>query len=482
MAAQSLALSNVINVSVATPQTGLNAYNTSNLALFTRESSTSSFGTAPYKIYLSPNQVALDFGTSSNTYAMANAVFSQQPNILSPGGYLVVIPYLAAAQDQIAKISFPGTPASGTWEISYNSNATAALAYNITAAALQTALRLVTGLSTATATGSIAAGFVIDPGTTGIGYPFSIVSNSLVDANSVAITPVVTVVQAGSAAETLDAAIVRTSPLIQYFGVMQAEVASSSIVLLAAAAAIQARNMIGFHVSYTAADVASGGMLDLLRTGTLTQNRGLFYDDVLATALVYMASYASLGLSVNFNGSNTTNTMHLKSLVGVQPDPNITQTILNSCQLAGADTYVSIQGVPKVICSGANDFFDNQYNLQWLAGAIQVAAFNALAQVNTKVPQTEGGMNILKTAIRAVMEQAVTNQFLAPGSWNSTTFFGIQADLILNVSQRGYYIYSVPVAQQLASVRTTRAAPLIQIAAKYAGAIHSASVVVNINA
>src|SRR6185312_17459768 len=87
-----LAISNIINVSVSQISSGANAYNTSNLALFTDEApDLGTFGNLGYAIYLSPQQVGVDFGTTSRTYAMANAVFSQQPNILTGGGGLIVI-------------------------------------------------------------------------------------------------------------------------------------------------------------------------------------------------------------------------------------------------------------------------------------------------------------------------------------------------------------------------------------------------------
>jgi hypothetical protein len=197
--------------------------------------------------------------------------------------------------------------------------------------------------------------------------------------------------------------------------------------------------------------------------------------------LIFMASYAGRALSTNFTGSNTTQTMHLKALAGVQPDPTITQTILNTAIAAGADTYISLQGVPSVFCSGANTFFDRVYNLQWFVGALQVAGFNYLATTSTKVPQTEAGMDGLKGAYRSVCEQGVTNQYGAPGSWNSPTVFGNPSDLILNVAQRGYYIYSTPIAQQSQTNRVARQAPLVQIAFKEAGAIQSSTVIVNVN-
>jgi hypothetical protein len=492
MAGNQLPVTTVINVSVATPQQGLGQYNTSNLAIFSRETYAATFGTLGYKIYLDPSGVATDFGSSSNTFAMANAVFSQQPNILNGSGYLVIIPYLSGAQTGVDTISFPGIPATGTFELTYNSNSTTALAWNASAATIQTALRLVSGLSSVTVTGAIpTAGnptstlVVTFVGVSGLQLPLTVTSDSLEDANSVAITPLVTLTVPGSTAETLDQAILRTENLIQYFGVTTAEIPSQAVTL-AAAAVIQSLNKVCFFTSFSTADVAPGGTLDLIRSGGFKQSRAVPYFETNAllqptSSLVYEAGYAGLGLSTNFNGSLTTQTMNLKSLVGDQPDPGMSVTLYNECQSAGADVYASIQGVPKIIISGANDFYDNQYNLQWFVGAVEVAYFNALATVATKIPQTESGMTTVKTSIRVVCEQAVNNGFIAPGSWNSATFFGDQVDLIANIAQRGYYIYSSPVSQQLQAVRVTRAAPLIQIAIKYAGAIQSGTVVIYVN-
>jgi hypothetical protein len=438
--------------------------------------------------------VATDFGSSSNTYKMAVAIFSQQPNILLNGGYLVIIPFLAAAQVAQQTVTIPLSSAglqlaSGHFAFTFGGNSTAVIDPKtvLTNAALQTIVQAATGMTAFTVTGATLLNGILQSfqinfvGTSGAQTLGTITSDTLADAGSVAITPTVATTIVGSSAETLDQAILRTANLVQYFGLMASELVPSAVMLLAAAL-VQALNKILLVVSYTAADIAPGGMLDLLRSGGLTQTRGLFYDDVLASALVFMASYAGLGFSTVFNGSNTTQTMHLKTLSGVQPDPNLTQTLLTQAITAGADTYPSLQGVSKTFCSGANDFFDNQYNLQWLAGALQVAGFNYLATTNTKIPQTENGMDGLKGAYRAILEQAVTNQFLAPGSWTSPTMFGNVADLVRNIAERGYYIYSQPVATQLQTARAARQAPLVQIAIKYAGAIQSSSVIVYVNA
>ena len=63
-------------------------------------------------------------------------------------------------------ISFEATPAAGTFKLDYNGNQTTALAFNVNAAAVQTALRLLAGLSAVTVSGSVASGFtVVFPGT-----------------------------------------------------------------------------------------------------------------------------------------------------------------------------------------------------------------------------------------------------------------------------------------------------------------------------
>lgn len=79
-------------------------------------------------------------------------------------------------------------------------------------------------------------------------------------------------------------------------------------------------------------------------------------------------------------------------------------------------------------------------------------------------------------------EAANANQFIAAGTWTSPSTFGVQADFYENISQRGYYMYSKPIGQQLPTDRAARKAPLIQLAIKEAGAIHSSNVIINVNA
>lgn len=469
-----LSLANVINISVAQPGAGAGQYNTSNLGLFTSEQPSAPFASG-YKLYISPDEVEDDFGSDSKTFEMANTVFSQTPNILAGDGYLCIMPLVQEVQG----VAFSGTPVSGTFVLSYLGNPSAAINWNDTAAQIQAKLRAVAGLESVVVTGSIPAGLVITfYGVYGNIAVLAVSGNSMVDAGAATVTPSVTQSTAG---ETLAAAITRMKNVIQFFGIICQAIIDQTDAL-AAAAVVQPLNKILAMVFDQDADFAPAGTIDLLRTGGFTKSRGLFYGGSLTDPLIYLAAYMGRALSTNFEGSNTTQDMHLKELAGVQPDDSIDQTDLTACQAAGADVYVSLEGLPKLFCSGENKFFDQVYNLCWFVGALQVAGFNLLAQTSTKIPQTENGMDQLKDAYGSVCEQARVNQYSAPGQWTSPTTFGNQADLLLNVSQRGYYIYSAPIAQQSQVARAARQAPLCQIALKEAGSINSSDVIINVNA
>jgi hypothetical protein len=269
-----------------------------------------------------------------------------------------------------------------------------------------------------------------------------------------------------------------------FFGILYAGYAPNDAEVIAAAAVTEPLRIKLFASSHlTSSTTPSTGLIAILTASNYKHARGLLYTvgALALNARKMAAAYAGRAMSVNFEGNATTSTMHLKDLVGIVGDPNITQAVLNTAQTAGADVYAIIAGAPKVYSSGANDFWDNVYNTDWLVFSLQVAGFNALATTSTKLPQTEPGIAVLRGAYINVLNLAVRNSFLAPGAWNSSELFGNPADLIRNVAQLGFYIYSTPVNQQSQASRVARQAPLIQIAVKFAGAVHSTSVVVSVN-
>ena len=277
--------------------------------------------------------------------------------------------------------------------------------------------------------------------------------------------------------EALVTAIGRVKDKV-YFGGLSYTYSAGSSEVIAAVEYCQSIMKLAFVVSSTELDLDSGILFDL-KDQTLNKGRGLYYS-ASAGAEEMKWAYAGRGMSTNFEGSNTAQTMHLKQLSGVSSD-DISQTVLEKCKTVGADVYVSVAGRPTVMSYGANSFFDDVYNLDWFIGALEIAGFNFLAQTSTKIPQTEDGMNGLKGAYRNICRRAVSNRFVAPGAWNSSDTFGSPEDFKRNIADFGFYIWSSPVALQSQADRELRKAPLVQVAIKYAGSIHSSDVIININ-
>lgn len=377
----SLPITNIVTVQVSRSPVGLANYRVNNLLILTEEEPVdASFG--EYAVYKTPSDVATDWGTNSEVYDMAVAIFSQQPNILSGDGALIIAP-----------------------------------------------------LDT-------------------------------------------------SASETLQEGILRMMDAVYFGGILWAGFAPTQGEILDAAQTAQSESKLFFVSDYLASSMQPGGTFYEIKSQTLTYSRRFLYTASATAARVAMAAYAGRSMSVNFSGSNTTQTMQLKDLIGIAADTGITQTIYNTAEESGVDVYgVFGPGLPCVISnSGGLGFFDQVYNLNWLKFALEVACFNVLRQTSTKIPQTETGMAVIKGAIITVLNQAVANQYLAPGSWTSPDRFGNPEDMLRSVLENGWYYYSQPVTEQNQADREARIAPLIQVACKEAGAVHHVLVNVYVNA
>lgn len=368
-------LLNLVQVNVLQAAIGLGSFNANNVALFTSDQFIANSGNDVYRSYTSLTAVGADFGTGTETYQQANAVFSQQPNILAGGGILIIFPLVG------------GTEALGT-------------------------------------------------------------------------------------------AITRVASKIFYNAIISTNYpAKGSMKVLADQ--VQGLGKI-MMLPTNDTTVIAADFTDIKNAGDKNTRCILNTVDAL-TARLTAAAYAGRGFSTDFTGSLTAITMNAKQLITILPDEGITQTLLGQCQAAGVDVYADIGGIPAVLSSGANGFFDQVYNLSWFVNQLQINGANALVQLGTKIPQTESGVSVLKSAYRQVCEQGLANGYIAPGEWTAADTFGVQGDFLNNIRQRGYYIYYTPVNQQVASDRDARKAPLFQIAIKEAGAVHSSIVNVFVN-
>lgn len=385
---QSLPLSNIIDVSVIAPGQSLGSPNMSAVALFSQETPSGWSGGQTYAIYRDATQVGVDFGTNSSAFAIATALFSQTPNVLTGDGYLAVVPRLQ--------------------------------------------------------------------------------SPSL---------------------ESTEDAMIRMADTFFFEGVLiDEEMDSQATAFANLAAYCQSVKKIFGYASSVISNLQPGSMLDLIRTAGDTYTRCFYYGNALLNGAsvqqtqIFAAAYLGRAMSTDFTGSDTTATMNLKQLATITPDQTIGETQWFLAKAAGVDIYPSTSGIPGVQSFGSNEYFDQVYGRAWFAFQLATDGFNYLAQTGTKIPQTEEGVIGLQNAYAGTCAQAVRNGYLAPGAWTLSTKFGNPADLVRNVADFGYYLYHTPVALQSPADRDARKAPLIQIAAKEAGAVQQSSVIVNINA
>lgn len=375
-------ISYVVSATAVTPARGLEPLKLSTILLLTDEEPANSI-TESYMISRTATAIIQQWGTETEVAKQAQAIFSQQPNILANDGYVIVAPYK-------------------------------------------------------------------------------------------------------NTDETYSQAITRLAGEIYFEGILTTRTVTDDEAV-AASTLVQSMNnrILMLPASNTNALTASTGLFAKVASNTRTKcvlyTLGEDEETAALNARLFAAAYLSRGFAVNYSGSNTTITMNLKDLVGIQADTNISEGILSQCVAIGADCFPSIEGLAKVISNRQGGmYFDQVTNQIWFLNAIQRAVFNVLAQTNTKIPQTEAGLEKITKAIRQVCNQGVTNGFIAPGTWNSSDTFGVYADFYRNIEGFGYYIYHQPVSEQLQSEREQRKAPLYQIAAKEAGSVHSCNIIITI--
>lgn len=501
----------VVSASAVTPGKGLEPLKISTILLLTEDEPVTPLD-GSYMISRTPNAVSQQFGTETETAKQAQIIFSQQPNILANDGYLIVAPYLSeVTPDPVpatagtfttpvltANIANFATVTDGAFNIMVDgkeeevSNLDFAQATTLEqiAAVIQAAVSNVTVTTegdtlvfTSNTTGANSSVDLLPP-TDGTNITeteyLNVADGTKVNGTAEIVQP--------SRPETLAEAISRLSGELYFEGILTTR-SLSDVEAIAASALVQSmpNRILPLPASNVSALANSSGLFYKLQSNYFTKcllyTYGDTADEAALNSRLYAAAYLSRGLSVNYNGSNTTMTMNLKDLVGIQADTNISETILNQCQALGVDCFPSIEGLAKVISNRQGTmYFDQVVNQIWFVNAIQRAVFNVLATTRTKIPQTEAGLQQIAKAIRGVCKQAVTNGYIAPGTWNSPDTFGDYDDFIRNIEEFGYYDYHQPIAEQLQAEREQRKCPLWQIAAKEAGAVHSANIQIYIEA
>ncbi|WP_019104096.1 DUF3383 family protein, partial [Chromobacterium haemolyticum] len=181
----------------------------------------------------------------------------------------------------------------------------------------------------------------------------------------------------------------------------------------------------------------------------------------------------------DFQGSNTTITLKFKNEPGITPE-TLTVQQASTLKSKNCNVFVKYDNNTAIVQEGVmvnGYFFDEVHGLDWLSNDVQTAVWNLLYGAN-KIPQTDAGMNRITTTVESRCAQGVTNGLLAPGVWDGDGFGALTTGQTLT---KGYYVYIAPIADQVSSDRAARKSPPVQVAAKLAGAVHFANVMINVN-
>ena len=198
-----------------------------------------------------------------------------------------------------------------------------------------------------------------------------------------------------------------------------------------------------------------------------------------STSLYSIASLFGRFATVNYAGSDTTITLKFKQMPGITPE-YLTDNQAATLKAKNVNFFAAYQNGASILQEGVmvnGNFIDSRINADWLANFVQTNLFNLYVSL-PKVPQTDAGVNLQKANITASLEQGVVNGYLAPGVWNGPEFGEVFTGKFLPL---GFEIYAPLVATQSETDRAKRKSVPFQIAAKEAGATHSADVAITIN-
>lgn len=482
-------LSYTINVSLsATPQ-GLADFNTNSIAIFSNEEA--AFSDA-YRAYLTPNEVATDFGSDSLTYKMAKALFAPAPNFRTGGGYLYIFPFNAT--NATAATLTTGDISGNLADLKEVTDGSLSITIDgetqeitrIDFSSISTIADVVTVLRNLNLDVDIKADgntLVFTSRTAGLvsGVTINTISDEgVIDISSASYLNVAagtSTTGEDASGEALGEAVTNGLEQVYFGGVITTQVTEPSAIQTNAAA-IQALDCVYFETIQSLEQISALGAA--IKSAGLGKTRLLAYSDDAEIGKVAIATYASIASSVNYNGSNTMNTMNLKTLTGIVGDSGLNDTYVLAAKTNGVDIYANTGGLSVVYSNDNNGYTDDIKGQLWFKKALEVAGFNYLRQVKTKIPQTEEAMTGLRNAYAQIAEKGITNGFIGAAAWYGSYPFGDSEDFAANIAEKGYYIYSLPIAQQTQADREARKAPVVQLAVKSAGAIHFSEVIVNI--
>jgi len=482
-----LSLSNIVEINFSMVPQGLQLPNINSAVFFTTDTPQTAI---EHKQYLSASEVAVDYGTSSETFKMTTSFFSQDNGILQGSGYLVIVPLINSVSATTATFTtgelttnFAALKAVTDGKIGVKIGATTIDITNLNFSQIsetsfvadivsilkqKTSLRDVVIsasadkiiLETKIVGESATIDFVVSGASGGTDL---FVAGLLHPAGSVA------TLGANATGETITEAHTRIEGKVFYYAILT-NLRMEDTLCQETATSIQATKKMLF-LSFASTTAISGIAKTIKDAGLVRTKCRIYTNGIFDAILMNVASVSKL-LGVNYNGVSTAKTINNKRLQGISPDNNLTQSLVTEARTQGLTMYSNIAGIPQVINGGGNGYDDNQINLDSLSLSIQYGVANVLVQTTTRIPQTEEGVTNIESAIRRVCNQFVTNGCIGLGlEWTGETF-GNPDVFKSAIAQDGFYIFSSPITSLTSTQRENREAPPIQIAVQFSGAIY----------
>lgn len=218
----------------------------------------------------------------------------------------------------------------------------------------------------------------------------------------------------------------------------------------------------------------AGNLFLTLQAANYKRTSGFF-----STTLYAAASVMGYAMGQTSNNANSNYTLKFKTLPGVTDESTLTETQVSAIENANGNVYVK-RGGANGYEQGKNfngQFFDEVIGLDILANSCGVNVQNILTSTPS-VPQTESGVSLIKAGVIQACNDAVVRGFLAEGTWDQPTVFGIKTGQTL---PNGFAVVSAPISTQSKTDRAARICPPIYACIKEAGAIHSTGIQINVN-
>jgi hypothetical protein len=491
-------ISKIVNVALIPEGKAAQPANMNDVSILTKEQGVLSTAER-YRSYRSASAVLADFGALSEVTEFANTIFATSPNATQFGGSLIVGYWRGDAEevtpatsgkltgediDPAAALQALQSISDGTMNITIDGAVVALSALDFTGAVTMADVVSLLSIAGATveydagtftvasiSTGAASTvGIATDPGTgTFIGTILGLTAGAVpVDGVDAEILPPETklegVAEVRAAVEFRGAAFIDPIDDADVLGLATWAKANGCLMYETFGQPAYLVKMPGNPVW----DVAMAGLSNFRCLYSAANNRKL------------AASYMARAHTVNFAASNSAMTMQLKTLA--VPAETYSDTVMEAAAAVGLDVYTTIKDVPVVVCSMANDFVDNVYNLIAFISHVQTDLFNVLKATGTKIPQTEKGVLVLIDQGEKTSRQFVRAGVFGPGEWASPDYFGDDIETFkANIREFGFYWLAGSLADQSQADRQARKSPVLQCAVKNQGAIHSVDVIINFN-